>query len=230
MGKPVIEVAPPEGYRLWSSDYDASINPVLALEGRVLSGMIPPLRGLSVIDVAAGTGRWMAIAMAEGAQAVGLDLSPHMLLVAGRKPSLAGRLAVGDMRALPVANNAADLAICSFALGYLASPTGAIAELARIARNVILSDLHPLALAAGWSRSFRSGSHVYSIRSYSHTLCAIDAAARDAGLRMRWSVEAPFGDAEKPLFVSAGKEDLFLAAQAVPAMFASCWSRAAVTP
>ena len=136
----------------------------------------------------------------EGRAVIGIDLSPEMLAVAARKPSLAGRLAVADMRALPVGDAAADVAACCFALGYVESVMSTMAELARVARTVVVSDLHPVAVAAGWSRSFRSGSEVYQIRSYPHTLSEIDSAARAAGLEKRWERDAHFEGQEKQFF------------------------------
>ena len=77
---------------------------------------------------------------------------PEMLLEASRKPGLAGHLGVADACHIPIADGAADLTLCSFALGYLASPHQAIAEMARISRKggrVVVTDLHPRALSRG---------------------------------------------------------------------------------
>ena len=225
LGEPVTEVAAPEGYRLWSSGYDCSANPLLALEMRAIRKRLGPLSGLRLVDVACGTGRWMSYAAVRGASVIGLDLSPDMLSFAAGKASLTGCVAVADMRAIPLANRAADLAMCSFGLGYLDSIAGAMAEMARIARRVIVSDLHPAAVAAGWSRSFRAGTRVYEIRSYSHAFDALDDAARAVGFELHWETEAHFGEPERALFQAAGKEDRFLSAQQIPAIFARCWGR-----
>jgi SAM-dependent methyltransferase len=224
MGELVIEIEAPEAYRLWSSSYDDTANPLLALEMRVLRERIDPAPGSRFIDVASGTGRWAAYAAAHGATAIGLDLSPDMLRIAGGKSLLPGHLAVADMRALPIADAAADLAICSFGLSYVESIGSVIAELARFARRVVISDLHPMAVRAGWVRSFRFGSQVYRIRSYSHCLASIERAARDAGMERVWEVEASFGTPEERFFLASGKQDLFAAARETPAIFARCWS------
>ncbi len=226
MGEPVIDLAPADAYRLWSSDYDTAANPVLALEMRVLRERLNPLAGCRLIDVATGTGRWAAYAGSQGAAVVGIDLSSSMLAVARQKPALRGRLAVADMRALPFPDHTADLAICSFALGYVESLTAAMAELARVARRVIVTDIHPLAIAAGWTRSFRSGAGVYRIRSYSHSLTSVDQAINSAGLEKRWEMEVRFGAPEEQLFRDAEKHELFIRAQQVPAIYARCWEAA----
>jgi ubiquinone/menaquinone biosynthesis C-methylase UbiE len=226
----VIEIAAPEAYRLWSSNYDDVANPLLALEMRVLRERISLARGRRFIDVATGTGRWAAFAAVQGAATIGLDLSPEMLKIAASKTMLAGRLAVADMCALPIANAAADVAVCSFGLSYVQSVNPVIAELARVAHEVVITDLHPMAVSAGWARSFRFGSEIYHIRSYSHSFASIERAAREAGLETLWEVEAHFGTPEKQFFVAAGKEDSFVAAQEIPAIFARCWIKSGSAP
>jgi SAM-dependent methyltransferase len=224
MGEPLIEIAAPEAYKLWSSTYDDIANPLLALEMRILRERIGPARGCRFIDVATGTGRWAAYAAVQGAVAIGLDLSRDMLKMAAGKPLLGGRLAVADMCALPIADSAANLAVCSFGLSYVESIDSVIAELARVARKVVISDLHPMAVRAGWARSFRFGSEVYRIRSYSHSFASIDRAATDAGMEKVWEVEASLGMPEERFFLASGKQDLFAAARETPAIFARCWS------
>jgi SAM-dependent methyltransferase len=203
MGEPVIEIAAPEAYRLWSSSYDDVANPLLSLEMRVLRQRINPAPGSRFIDVATGTGRWAVYAAARGAAVIGFDSSPEMLARAAGKRSLAGRLAVTDMRALPVA--------------------AVITELARVARMVVITDLHPMAVSAGWARSFRFGSQIYRIRSYSHSFECIESAARDAGLQKLWETQAAFDAPEKRFFLAAGKEESFARARKTPAIFARCW-------
>jgi ubiquinone/menaquinone biosynthesis C-methylase UbiE len=145
------------------ASYDAGPNPLLALETRLLLGAVDSARSLPFLDIACGTGRWMLWAQQQGAGVLGIDFCAEMVLEASRKPGLAGRLSLADACHVPVADGAADLAICSFALGYLASPRPAIAEMARVSRKggrVVVTDLHPCALAAGWTRSFRSNGQV----------------------------------------------------------------------
>ncbi len=45
-------------HRLWAATYDEAPNPLLALEGRLLKPLLPRTRGLLVVDVACGSGRW----------------------------------------------------------------------------------------------------------------------------------------------------------------------------
>ena len=131
-----------------------------------------------------------------------------MLLEASRKPGLAGCLSLADACRIPLADGAADLTLCSFALGYIPSPHQAIGEMARVSRKggrVVVTDLHPCAQAAGWTRSFRSNGQVYEIDHYEHPVAAWEAAAESAGLALDWRVEACFGEPEREIFRQAGK-------------------------
>jgi len=212
-----------EGYKIWSDHYDSSPNPLLALESRVLAPRLGHLDGLGVLDVATGTGRWMSYAADRGARPVGLDISAPMLGVAARKAQISGRLVLGDAASLPFRSGSIDLAICSFALSYLPSATAALGEMARVARRIVVSDLHPEAMLAGWNRSFRSAGQSWRIEQFYHGLGDLDRIARAAGMRLRWTVEAAFDLPELPLFELAGKRDLFAEVHRTPAVFAASW-------
>ena len=112
-----------------------------------------------------------------------------------------------------------------FALGYAASPGDVLGEMARVARRVIVSDMHPLAVEAGWKRSFRTGHGVFEIDQYPHKVDEIDAAAYRAGLEKQWRIEAYFGPPERSLFEAAGKAHLYIQSRRVPAVLATGWVR-----
>ena len=216
LGKPVTLVSVEEGYRIWSAHYDRSPNPLTALETRILVDRLGFLAGCRFLDAGAGTGRWMKYADAQGAHAVGIDLSSEMLAAAD--PSLSGRLVRGDIRRLPLADRSFELALCSLTLGYIESAEDAVAELARVSRRIIVSDIHPAALDAGWTRSFRADNHVYEIQNFRQRLTC------PAGLAEEWSIDGYFGQPERHIFESAGMAAAFEAATAIPAIRAVCWS------
>lgn len=222
MGKPVVELSIREGYRLWAATYDQEPNPLLALEERVAGSILGSLAGLRVIDLCAGTGRWMSIGRAKGAAVIGIDLTAEMLHCAVRKPGCAA-VAVGDLNQIPVRSAAADLAICSFGLSYVASVPAALGEMARIARRVLISDMHPAAARAGWSRSFDTASRKCCVAHYDHSLEEIEAAARAAGFSHEYSIAAHFGEPERKIFARAGKEHIFDQVSTMPAVFVKTW-------
>ncbi|MGP0075887.1 MAG: class I SAM-dependent methyltransferase [Bryobacteraceae bacterium] len=217
-----------EGHRNWAPIYDDGPNPLLALETRILLDRLHPLCASRFVDIACGTGRWMALVQRSGSQVFGVDFCAEMLREALRKPGLAGRLGVADACRLPIADGAADLTLCSFALGYLATPDHAIAEMARVSRRsgrVIVSDLHPRAVAAGWTRSFRAQGQSYEIDHHHHPIAAFEAAAESAGLSLEWLIEASFGKPEREIFLRAGKDSLFPLLSRIPALLAISWTK-----
>jgi ubiquinone/menaquinone biosynthesis C-methylase UbiE len=223
-----VLVSAVEAHRIWSASYDDDPNPLLALGMRVLSERLGPLQGLRVIDVACGTGAWMSAAVVDGANVVGVDLCEEMLAAAALKAGLNGRLALAHADRLPVVDGSVDLAVCSFAVSYFPSVSGALAEMARVVRSggrVVVADLHAAANDAGWKRAFRSEGCVYEIEHQSHSANQLNAAAEQLALRLTWQAETPFGEPERMIFQRAGKDSAFAQVSSIPAVHASCWTK-----
>ena len=221
-------VEPLEGYRLWAQTYDDDPNPILALEHRVLLGELGSLACRCVLDVACGTGRWMATAQRQGAKSFGIDLSKQMLGQAERKDQLAGRLTLADACCLPMADEAVDIVICSFALRSMASVRVAIAELSRVAKRrgkVVVSDLHPDTAQLPWRSTFRNGARVYEVAQHRYDVKEYLAAGREAGLQLLRRLAPRFGEPEREIFQRAGREGQFESARRVPAVAILIWER-----
>jgi SAM-dependent methyltransferase len=195
--RPQDAILPHIGYRLWAPTYDEAPNPLLALEMSLLSERIGAIEGKWILDAGSGTGRWMAWAVARGAHVFGIDACREMVIHAERKTGLRGRAALADIRSIPLKDEAVDLAVCSFTMGYLPSPSAVFQELARVSREVIVSDLHPDAVRAGWTRSFRVENRRYELVSYDHSVADLDDYARSAGLIPEWRIEASFAEPER---------------------------------
>jgi ubiquinone/menaquinone biosynthesis C-methylase UbiE len=219
---------PAEGYRLWAQTYDVDPNPLLALEMRTLIGMLKHIKNKVFLDIACGTARWAECATTEGARAFGADLVPEMLAIARNKPRIAGHLVQADAQSLPFTGECADLAICSFALGYIKDPEFLIEELSRVTKRggtVIVSDLHPQALAAGWRRTFRCGSALFEIESHAYSQDRLVHAGRYANLELREVFQPYFGKLECTIMQNAGKAELIDKALSVPAILILAWER-----
>jgi malonyl-CoA O-methyltransferase len=222
-------VDPVEGHRLWAAGYDSSLNPLLALERRVLQPHLDNLTGKMVLDVGCGTGRWMVHAQANGATVAGLDFTAEMLAQAAAKPGLEGRLVRADAQFLPVADGAADLTLSSFCLAYVSEPQSIFAELRRVTRpggRIIVSDIHPAAAAAGWKRTFRSGGQLFEMRLDLPQNRDPLAAGVRSGLTLWRVLEPRFGEAERSFFEQAGREEAYEGATQVPAILVTMWDRA----
>jgi ubiquinone/menaquinone biosynthesis C-methylase UbiE len=222
----MISLSPLAAYDEWAPTYDNDPNPLLALEERVLRPQLKLGREVRVLDLATGTGRWLQYAKGCGAKAVGMDISGGMLRGAAAKPGLRGRVAQADLSALPFIDECADIAILSFSLSYINNAAAAFRECARVARHVVVSDMHPDAMAAGWTRSFRNGQRSFHIEHIQRTIPEVVSAAREAQLTLLWSAEPRFGNPEYPLFEAAGRRGTFDRVCQVPALWTSIWSRA----
>ena len=211
----MITLAPRDAYRLLGANYNSSPNPLLSLDRRTLPGLLPNLSGKLVVDVAAGTGYWAAWCASRGASAMSVDFCWEMLKQAPRPAVLA------DASQLPLRTACADVAICSFGLGYA---PGCFSELARITRPggfVIASDVHPSAIESGWRRSFRHGDQTIEVGTHPYTLDSL----RAEGLVEEVLLEPALGEPVRALFEQAGKPDLFDATCGRSAIFAGRWRR-----
>jgi ubiquinone/menaquinone biosynthesis C-methylase UbiE len=217
-----------EGHRRWAPHYDSQSNPLLALETRILVPRLLPVTLQCFLDVACGTGRWMAYLRRCGARVFGVDICAEMLARAEQKDSVRGHSVLAEAACLPFETGFADAVLCSFAAGYFADLERAVSEMARAARpgaRIVISDLHPAGVSAGWTRSFRLGAEVYEMQHFAPSIEELLAAASLAGLRLDMRVESCFGDEERAYFVAAGKEELHAKVAAVPAIWIGIWTK-----
>lgn len=213
---------------MWAPTYDTNPNPLLALESRMLAHLLNSQAPRRIIDIACGTGRGMRQFGTSGASAFGIDASWEMLAEARKHSGLRGRLAMAQAGSLPFRDGAADLVLCSFAAGYISDFRTVLAEMRRVCvpgAHVIVSELHPRGIAAGWSRSFRSGAAVYQIEHFIHPIVQIRAAAAATGLQLETQVDAYFGEPERAIFERAGKSDAIPMVSAVPAVWIGVWTK-----
>ena len=130
-----MAVSPSSVFDIWAQVYDEQPNPLLALEQRFLSRMLPDVSGLDVLDAGCGTGRWLQVlASHRPASLVGVDASPEMLRRACAKLGAKSTLRLGGCTALPAQSATADLILASFILSYLDSLDIFARELHRVAR------------------------------------------------------------------------------------------------
>lgn len=223
-----MRVSPLEGHRIWASSYDAGDNPLLALERRSMKKLLHSIKPSTAIDVGCGSGRWLLRLQKAGVNVIGVDFCEEMLAEARRYPSLRGRLALGNAEALPVRAAATDLVLCSMALGYFPDLKKAFREFTRVAAPggyIAVSDLHPAALTAGWTRSFRAETKLYEIDNHRHSIEDIEDAAHDAGLRNALRQTAYLGPPELAIFQLRGKAELYVEVNQTPALYLHSWEK-----
>jgi ubiquinone/menaquinone biosynthesis C-methylase UbiE len=223
-----VRLAPLEAYQLWSQTCETDPSAIVALESRWAKPWLIDLRGKVVFDVSCGVGRWLAHAQAQGANAIGTDLCPEMLMQASKKPGLSGRLARADTCSLPLPSHRADVVLCALSLGHMTPMESALAEIARTVRpggQLIVTDFHPGALDRGWKRTFRNHSQLYEIETYRYTTACLLDCARRCELVLQNLLEPGFDEPERSIFSSAGKHDLYERVRGIPAVLLARWRR-----
>jgi ubiquinone/menaquinone biosynthesis C-methylase UbiE len=192
-----------DGYAKWAASYDDGSNPLVRLEAECLRDAVRTLQPASVLDAATGTGRH-AIAFAQrGASVLGLDASPAMLTVAARKRDALGlsnlRFVEAELSShLTFPDAPFDLVVCALALCHVRPLNAVVAALVRALRiggTLVITDLHPEAVAAGLGTLFSSSGVQYSIDTVQHTLHEYVTAIQLAGAMVVETHERPLGDA-----------------------------------
>jgi ubiquinone/menaquinone biosynthesis C-methylase UbiE len=211
-----------DGYERWAATYDRTPNPVIAREERYFEPFIRSLEGNRVLDLACGTGRWLEKALAKGVRlGAGVDWSPAMLRVAGKKRSLQGKLIRADCLSLPFRSAVFDFVICSFALGHVRELQNAARELARVTQpkgEIFVSDLHPEASARGWRTGFREAALSVEIEAFRRSRQEMIATFQAEGMDCVACESLSLGDPERPIFVAAHRLARFVEASGVPAV------------
>lgn len=223
-----MRVSVEEGYRIWAPVYDVTPNPLLALEHRAVTRLLGSNIPERVIDIGCGTGRWLRQFQELGSDVIGIDLCKEMLSEADRSPSLRGRLVLSEATSLPIHDASAGLVLCSFVVAYVGDAFSLFAEMARVCvpgGRIIVTDMHWLAAAAGWRRSFKIGPCAYDLEHFHRSTRQLRTAASSTGLRLETQIDGFFDEPERPIFQQAGKEELLSRLSAIPAVWIGVWAK-----
>lgn len=165
-----------EGYDRWARTYDATPNPLVALDRRYTLRALAPRAGEAVLDAGCGTGTHLAGLSASRARAVGLDFSRGMLRIAQRRAPGAA-LAQADLNAeFPIRPGAFDALLSSLVSEHLRDLRRFFAEAFSALRRggrLVFSAFHPQLALAGIEANFeedgteyRLGAEPYSVNDY----------------------------------------------------------------
>ena len=214
------------GYALWAPTYAAE-TVVSALERAAVDAFAISLAGRRVLDVGCGIARRLASARGAGASLVaGVDLTPEMLAQATAEPLLAA----ADVRALPAPDGSFDVVWCRLVLGHLPSLDAAYGELARACArggDVVVTDFHPAAAAAGHRRTFRDASgDVHEVEHHVHTLGDHRAAAERARLELRELRDGVVDDSMRAFYERARRPEELERQRGLPLVLALHFVRA----
>ncbi|MGE0405727.1 MAG: methyltransferase domain-containing protein [Candidatus Korobacteraceae bacterium] len=230
-------LAPMDAYRLWAQVYDSQENPMLALEERHLERLFPELSQKTLVDVGCGSGRWLArlsrYSHERAKRLIGIDASREMLLCAAGKEFHAWLL-LGSCNALPLRDGVADVALCSFMIGYCDDMAVFARELGRVVAHdgrLLISDLHPkTAQDNGWRRTFSVDGKSIEVEGRFWEIGRVRAALEAEGFQLSECLEPCFEERDLPVFAMAGKEAKFHALAGEPAIYILQFNRRTETP
>jgi len=170
-------------YRLWATAYPPHAhNPFMVLEESLMLAHLPPVQGLSLLDLACGTGRYTGLLMQQGAHVISIDHSFDML-----RGGIAPHTAQADIMALPLPAASLDGIVCGLAIGHVADLQQALNEIGRVLRDggfAFLSDLHPALKDQNAQRTFNAQGQTYAIEHYWHSEEDYQQATHTAGLHL----------------------------------------------
>jgi malonyl-CoA O-methyltransferase len=212
-----------DGYSLWAAHYHQE-TATSALEEQLVRELPIPLRGRALLDAGCGIGRRLD-PLAEPA-CVGVDLTPAML--AHAEPGL--RLAAANVCALPFGRSSFDVVWCRLVIGHVRDLSSAYGELARVCRrggDVVVTDFHPAAVAAGHRRTFRDATGVLrEVEHHVHQIQDHARAAAEAGLEERDRRAGTIGESVRRYYVDAQRLSAYEAQRGLPLVLALSYRRA----
>jgi ubiquinone/menaquinone biosynthesis C-methylase UbiE len=180
------EVGVQEGYALWATSYDQEQNPLIAAEEPYVDLILAKLTPTVALDAGTGTGRYAHKLARRGIKVFGVDRCSEMLDVAQRNAQenmLRIDFQCGSLRALPFRSNHFELVVCGLVLCHVPNLMQAMGEFSRVTReggHLLITDLHPHAVAAGWRTDFAQAEAWYQLPNIRHTrddyLEAVEAA------------------------------------------------------
>lgn len=190
-----------EAYRQWAVSYPPTPhNPLMQAEQAAMLRLMPPLKGMVVLDLGGGTGRYGLIAWKRGARVVlSVDNSAAML---ERNPL--PRRILGSIEHIPLPRGRVDVLVCALALGHLPALAGALAEISRVLKpggSALVSDFHPFMFLNGARRTFETERGVYAVEHYAHLYADCHAAAAHAGLTIDAVAEPALDDGGMPAVI-----------------------------
>jgi ubiquinone/menaquinone biosynthesis C-methylase UbiE len=221
-----VRVDAQQAYQHWASSYDATPNPLLALEERCLPITAEKFFDKDVVELGCGTGRWLKGLEALAPRSLtGVDFSEAMLSEAANKCQISTSLIHSDCSATPLPDNSADFILASFVVSYIQNLGAFSREAARILRpggTIIISDLHPNTRSYGWRRTFGAGDNLFEIETFDYNLSDLMNAMTTAGCRLEMLATPCFGEEETAIFRQAGKLDKLHQVESLPVIY---WAR-----
>jgi SAM-dependent methyltransferase len=167
---------------------DADKTPAVSRHLRRLAKKLGPWTGQRVLDVACGTGGWLAATAALGATPAGIDISQKSLDVC-RRALPDAKLYCGSAERMPFGDREFDFVSCLGALEHFLDPYAALREMVRVAKpNAPLLFLVPNSDFLPRRLGLYSGTQQADVREDVRSLPEWEVLFESAGfvVRHRW--------------------------------------------
>jgi ubiquinone/menaquinone biosynthesis C-methylase UbiE len=145
-------------YRSVAQWYDKLFRPTKEELRAIGLSLFPPEKGMSVLDVGCGTGLQLETYRRYQCALHGIDASPSLLAIAGRRLGDAADLRLGDAARMPFEDGSFDLVTATMVLHEMAPETRGrvMGEMKRVLKRdgrILLIDFHPgpLRPVRGWT-------------------------------------------------------------------------------
>ncbi|HZS07843.1 MAG TPA: class I SAM-dependent methyltransferase [Blastocatellia bacterium] len=186
MTKKVQRVNVQEGYDLWAETYDATPNPLVAMDARHTLKLLAPRKGERILDAGCGTGRNLKPVVSAGGRAVGLDFSHGMLKVARRRLPGVPLLRADLQRQFPFEEARFDAVLCALIGEHLDDLPTVFRETYNVLKpggRFVFSVYHPELVAAGKEANFQRDGVEFRLGAVRHSADDYLNLLEDAGFR-----------------------------------------------
>jgi SAM-dependent methyltransferase len=161
-----------EGYDRWSSSYDTTANPVVALDRRYTLAALDPRPEEWIVDAGCGTGAHLRRMQQAGSNAVGLDFSRGMLMVAKQSVPRPWLVQADLNDELPVERRRFDAFVSALVSEHLTNLRTFFAEAFEVLRpggRLVFSAFHPDPARAGIEANFTQDDTEYRLGAEPYT-------------------------------------------------------------
>jgi ubiquinone/menaquinone biosynthesis C-methylase UbiE len=176
-----------DGYDRWAPYYDDS-DPSTLLDGPFMLSQCEPMRGLRVLDLGCGTGRYLRQLNLTGARVVACDLSQAMLFRARR--GMSGDASImwiqGSAESLPFRSGSFDRIVSGLIVDHVVNLDRLLAGVADVLTpggRAVIAAIHPdMQRLTGPVVRFATGLQECRIEGIIHEVADVLQAATNAGL------------------------------------------------